>query len=112
MPTRCHAGDAAVFSTATLAPVARTRAAHMVFTTAVAFDPAETALLSVSADASARVTTVRSPSRTGLSLGSLLLLLLALLALAVAAVWWLGLDERAAALLSSLGVRPGSHTEL
>jgi hypothetical protein len=84
----------------------------MVFTTAIAFNPAETALLSVSADASARITTVKSLSGTGLSLGSLLLLVLALLALAVAAAWWLGLDERAAALLSSLGIRPGSHTEL
>ena len=96
-----------MYSTASLAPVARTRAAHMVFTTALCFDPGERALLSVSADASARVTLCRKGrSGIGLSLGSLLLLVLALLVLAVAAALWLGLFERTVVLL------PGSHTEL
>ena len=102
-----------MFSTATLAPVARTRAAHMVFTTALCFDAGETALLSVSADASARVTLCRK-GRLGMGLpaGSLLLLVLALLVLAVAGAYWLGLDGWAVAVLSRPGSRTGSQTEL
>ena len=101
---RCHglAGDAAVFSTASLAAVARTRGAHMVFTTALAFNQAQTAMLSVSADASARITLLAKPSSGGrgaLSLGSLLLLAALLLLCAVIAAWWQGLYERAVALL-------------
>ena len=108
------AGDVAVFSTLSLAAVARTRAAHMVFTTALAFNQAETALLSVSADASGRITLLAKPAPAGrLSLASLLLLRAALLLVGVVAMaWFLGLRERAAALLGRLGVGPGRNSEL
>lgn len=86
----------------------------MVFTTALCFDPGESALLSVSADASARVTLCRKgrSSVLGLPLGCLLLLVLALLALGVAAALWLGLHARAAALADGPGPTPGSRVEL
>lgn len=104
-------GDASVFSSATLAPVRQTRAAHMVFATAVAFDSADRALLSVSADASAHLTPIAAP-RWGISSVTLLLLLLTLLLVVVAAFWALGLDVRLQNALERFGIRPGKHGEL
>lgn len=104
-------GDARVFSSATLALVSWTRAAHMVFATAVAFDRGHRALLSVSADASAHLTLI-SPPRKGVSWVTLLLLLLLLLLLAAVAVWALGLDVRLQQALEQLGIKPGELGEL
>jgi hypothetical protein len=106
-----HIGDAAVFSTATLLPVRCMRASHMVFATAVAFDPQETALLSVSADSSA-VLMLLTPQRRGPSLATVLLLLLLVAALVLLGVWYLGLVDRLLAALERLGLQPGKHTEL
>ena len=107
----CCEGDAAVFSSATLAPVSQTRAAHMVFATAVAFDPADRALLSVSADASAHLMPIAAPRR-GISSVTLFLLVLALLLVLVALFWALGLDVRLQHSLERFGIRPGKHGEL
>ncbi|KAK9832796.1 hypothetical protein WJX81_001956 [Elliptochloris bilobata] len=98
-------GEVALFYAERLTPLARVRAAHMVFVTALAFSGDGSALLSVSADASARVTPL--PRAAGAS--ALLRLLLLLLACALV----LGLMARA----RGLGVLPGlaggrSHTEL
>ncbi|BDA49251.1 probable prolactin regulatory element-binding protein [Coccomyxa sp. Obi] len=104
-------GDTSVFSSATLAPVSQTRAAHMVFATAVAFDPAERALVSVSADASAHLTPIAA-QRRGISSVTLFLLLLVLLLMVVAVFWALGLDVRLQHALERFGNRPGKHGEL
>lgn len=107
----CHTGDASVFSSATLAQVSQTRAAHMVFATAVAFDPADRALLSVSADASAHLTPISAPRR-GVSSVTLLLIFLTLLLMAAVVFWALGLDVRLQHALKRFGIRPGKHGEL
>ncbi len=83
----------------------------MVFATAVAFDRGDSALLSVSADASAHLTPI-APRGRGISLVTLILLLLVLLLAALAAVWALGLDVRLQQTLERFGIRPGKHGEL
>ncbi|CAL8464126.1 g3661 [Coccomyxa elongata] len=104
-------GDASVFSSATLAPVSQTRAAHMVFATAVTFDPADRALLSVSADASAHLTPITAPRR-GVSSVTLFFMFLTLLLMAAVVFWALGLDVRLQHALERFGIRPGKHGEL
>ena len=103
------AGEVALFSAERLAPLARARAAHMVFATAVAFAADETALLSVSADASARATPL--PRAAGLA--QTLLRVLALLLLLLACALGLGFMARARGLVRLPGyARGGGHTEL
>lgn len=102
-----------VIASATLEPVQRTKAAHMVFATAVAFDVEESALLSVSADASARLTVI-APRRISLAslMCYLMLLLVVLVAAALAGAWYFGLDTRLLEVLERYGVKPGKHSEL
>lgn len=98
----------ALFSAERLAPLARARAAHMVFATAVAFAADERALLSVSADASARATPL--PRGAGFST---LLRVLALLLLLLACALGLGFMARARGLTRLPGnIGGGDHTEL
>ena len=102
------AGEVALFSAERLAPLARVRAAHMVFVTAVAFSADEHALLSVSADASARATPL--PRAAGFLT---LLRMLALLLLLLAAALGLEFMARARGLLWLTGHAGGrAHTEL
>ena len=86
------AGDIGIFTAAKLAPLRRVRQAHMVFVTALTFAPDESALLTVSADASARATLVATPSRLPLQApGSRLAVLVAtmsVLLLAWLVQWW------------------------
>ena len=90
-------------------PLARARAAHMVFATAVAFAADERALLSVSADASARATPL--PSAAGFL--RTLLRVLALLLLLLACALGLGAMARARDLMRLPGyIGGGGHTEL
>lgn len=64
---RAHsAGEVAIFATKAMAPVTRVARAHMVFSTAVAFSSNGSSMLSVSADASARTTSV-GPSSSAIS---------------------------------------------
>ena len=87
------AGDIGIFSAITLVPLRRVRQAHMVFVTALTFAPDESALLTVSADASARATLVITPSRLPLQASSsrlaVLVATLAVLLLAWVMQWWL-----------------------
>lgn len=87
------AGDIGIFSGLKLTPLRRVRQAHMVFVTALAFAPDESALLTASADASARLTLVKTMSRLPLqgarqrltfTFATILVLLLAYIV-----QWWL-----------------------
>lgn len=87
------AGDIGIFSGLKLTPLRRVRQAHMVFVTALAFAPDESALLTASADASARLTLVKTMSRLPLqgarqrltfTFATILVLLLAYVV-----QWWL-----------------------
>ena len=108
-----HAGDAAAFDAATLRPLRQSADAHMVFVTAVGFDSQESCLLSASADASAWLTSTQPQGGVRVStIAVLLILLLLLLFCCTLAASFIGFDARILALLSQLGVRQGSHTEL
>ena len=76
-----------IFSADKLTPLGSVRAGHMVFVTAVAFAPDSCALLSVSADASARSTPTRGAAGLApTSWTSWLLLLLTLLVALLAVI--------------------------
>ena len=74
-------GEQGLISTETLKCVKFVRRAHMTFATAVAFSPDDTAIISVSADASATLCMV--PKATNSSIAVLLAILFAILAVAI-----------------------------
>ena len=90
-------GDVGIFSAAKLTPLRRVRQAHMVFVTALVFAPDESALLTVSADASARATLVSTVSKLPLqgrsSRLAMLAATLAVLLLAWLVQWCLSLTD-------------------
>ncbi len=98
-----------LFSAERLAPLASVRGAHMVFVTALAFSADEDALLSVSADASARATPLPRPG----GLSRLLYMLLVALAFLLCVVVGIVMSERVRSLAALLGLTSrGGHTEL
>eukprot|EP00884_Botryococcus_braunii_P014330 jgi/Botrbrau1/22899/Bobra.0065s0052.2 len=75
-------GDVAVLSVSNLKAVSRQKGAHLVFVTAVTFSPQSNALLSVSGDASARVTLAKASS-SDMRVWLLLAIVLAIVAVLV-----------------------------
>lgn len=71
-------GDISIVDTSTLSVCQKLKRAHMIFVTSMEFSPSGRAILSVSADSSARVTPIE-PRRSGSWQGSLLLLLIFIL---------------------------------
>jgi prolactin regulatory element-binding protein len=87
-------GDVCAISTQTLRPVKYRKAAHLTFSTAVAFSPDDTAILSTSGDASAVLTVLRKKNMAGGDGGigggglvRMLLFILAILVLVLAVLW-------------------------